>query len=79
MFVKLVSNVKEPLLINVPAVAAVYQSIVSTIPGVATIVIFPGPHLDALTATGAPGNKMLAVTFKLAVDEQPFEPVTVTV
>ena len=41
------------LLINVPAVAAVYQSIVSPAPGVAPTVMFPGPHLDALTATGA--------------------------
>ena len=41
------------LLINVPDVAAVYQSIVSPAPGVAPTVILPGPHLDALTATGA--------------------------
>ena len=51
--VTLVSNVNELLLINVPAVAAVYQSIVSPAPGVAPTVILPGPHLDALTATGA--------------------------
>lgn len=51
--VTLVSNVSDPLLISVPADAAVYQSMVSPAPGVAPIVMAPAPHLDALTATGA--------------------------
>ena len=47
------SYVNDPLLNNVPAVAAVYQSIVSPVPGVAPKVTRPVPHLLVLTATGA--------------------------
>ena len=43
----------DPLLNNVPAVAAEYQLIVSPAAGVAPIVIAPAPHLEAPTATGA--------------------------
>ena len=79
MFVKLVSKVKDPLLIKLPAVAAVYQSIVSPAPGVAPTVILPGPHLDALTATGATGITTFDVIVILDIEVQPLALVAVTV
>lgn len=48
------SNVNDPLLSNVPAVAAEYQSIVSPAPAVAEKVTNPAPHLVCgVPATGA--------------------------
>ena len=66
-----VSIVDEPVLTNVPAVKALYQSIASPAPGVAPNLIVPAPHIDAGTPVGANGNGLTTIiTIVLLSDKQ---------
>ena len=69
--VKVESYVSEPLLNNVPAVAAVYQSMVSPVPGVAPNVTNPTPHLLLLTAIGALAPDNICANTAVLADKHP--------
>jgi hypothetical protein len=65
------SYVNDPLLSNTPAVAAVYQSMVSPVPGVAVKVTRPVPHLLVLTAAGALAPESICASTAVPADKQP--------
>ena len=69
--VTFVSKVNEPVLNNVPAVAAEYQSIVSPAPGVALTVMLPAPHLEAFTAKGGLTAVTILANTAVLAEKQP--------
>ena len=69
--VRLVSIVADPLLSNVPPVAALYQSIVSPAPAVAPKVTDPAAQLESPIPAGAIGRAIICANTAVLAEKQP--------